>query len=129
MQLKPLHKTSGPRIGARDAQGATSATGELQAGLHSTFNDAPEGAFAAPQPYVAAWPGWAKLAVLVGACALSWGGVIGAAMLFASPRGPGPGAERAHQARGRPREIGALAARTPVLRPADQLGNGPKPGS
>jgi hypothetical protein len=46
---------------------------ELQATLQTTLS-AP-----APEPMVASWPGWAKLVVLIGAAAVSWGVVFGAA--------------------------------------------------
>jgi hypothetical protein len=66
--------------GAQDVPVRASPARQLQAALQSAYDsglDAP-----AAEPAVVSWPGWAKLAVLSGGAALSWGGVIWMAKLL-----------------------------------------------
>jgi hypothetical protein len=60
----------------QDATSAVSPVRDLQEALEAAYADA------APEPVVAAWPGWARLSVIAAGAALSWAGVIGLARLL-----------------------------------------------
>lgn len=110
---------SAPRVGAQDGPIGASFSHERQAGVRSASNDASKGAFAALQPEVARWPGWMRLVFLIGAGALSWGVVIGIAMLYASDRGrPPPWSAHTRQGTGREKSarvwLGRLFYRRPI---------------
>jgi hypothetical protein len=57
---------------AQDGPGPASPARELQDALHNAYAEP------TPEPFVPAWPGWAKLTVLAAGAALSWAGLVGA---------------------------------------------------
>lgn len=70
----PRKRASLRPAGPQDASAAGSPARDLQTALHT--------AYAAPEPVVPSWPGWAKLTVLAVGAALSWAGVVGVAKLL-----------------------------------------------
>jgi hypothetical protein len=59
-----------------DRRGRSSPAQELQVLLRGDY-EAP-----APEPEVGRWPAWARLAVLAAGAALTWGVVLGVALLL-----------------------------------------------